>query len=58
LLSTQQEHYKPASGLADTAKPRTEAPKPEFKVATPPRNSKRKRETKVAVKYKNPNYFV
>lgn len=47
LLPTQQEHFKPASGLADTTKPRTEAPKPEFKVATPPRNSKRKRETKV-----------
>jgi hypothetical protein len=26
-----------------------EAPKPEFKVATPPRNSKRKREVKVAM---------
>jgi hypothetical protein len=48
LLPAQQEHYKPASGLADAAKLRTEAPKPEFKVATPPRNSKRKRETKVA----------
>lgn len=32
--------------MADTNKPRTEAPKPEFKVATPPRNSKRKREVK------------
>jgi hypothetical protein len=46
LLAAQE--HKPASVLADAAKPRTEAPKPEFKVATPPRNSKRKREAKVA----------
>jgi hypothetical protein len=58
LLPTQQEHFKPASGLADTTKPRTEAPKPEFKVATPPRNSKRKRETKVAVNLIKVNYLV
>jgi hypothetical protein len=43
-----QQELKPASVLADAAKPRTEAPKPEFKVATPPRNSKRIREAKVA----------
>lgn len=47
VLPVQQE-LKPASVLADAAKPRTEAPKPEFKVATPPRNSKRIREAKVA----------
>jgi outer membrane biosynthesis protein TonB len=58
LQPTQQEQLKPASGVADTTKPRTEAPKPEFKVATPPRNSKRKRETKVSVKSVKQNYFV
>ncbi|XP_069702520.1 uncharacterized protein [Periplaneta americana] len=46
VLAPQQEPapVKPTLSLAD--KPRTDAVKPEFKVATPPRNSKRKREVK------------
>ncbi|XP_068082460.1 neurofilament heavy polypeptide isoform X2 [Anabrus simplex] len=39
----------------DANKPRTDVPKPEFKVATPPRNSKRKKETKLATEVKELN---
>ncbi|PSN40907.1 hypothetical protein C0J52_12457 [Blattella germanica] len=43
---SQEAPAKPAVSAPEPTKTRTEAPKPEFKVATPPRNSKRKREVK------------